>query len=660
MKPIWWFVGMTVAASLSAAESIPVDDFARPPLVSQMALSPDGQYVAFLREVGGRKTLFLSDLKTRQLSEVHPADARGTFQSKDVRWFNWVSARRLVFTTIIWDHWIAGISAVDRDGRQWKTISGSEAKIPNEDPLFANRVVHCFDDQDQSVLALGIRIAQGSRLWDTNPRFLDVVKVNTVTGHYAVMAKNPGNVVGWGMDQAGCVRVGMTTDGTKRGIIYRENGDASWRSLPAFGPERGDVRPLGFDRSNQQLYVAALSPRSRWAVYPFDPAGGGLGKAVIENPEYDIIPEHSTPELDGIPIAGLVPSQRPQGVAGVYYVTERPQVRWFEEEAAAHQRAIDRALPDTFNLIISRAGDDRFLLVLASSDRDPGTYYLYDRVLKSLTLVATRMKWIDPERMAAMEPIEYPARDGLLIHGYVTYPPGVPRENLPLVVMPHGGPWVRDVWGFDPLVQMLASRGYAVLQMNYRGSTGYGEDFYKQGRREVGAAIQNDIEDGTRWAISQGLADPKRIAIVGGSFGGYSALFALGHNPELYRCGVSIAGVTDWPAIYEQLSNPEDRIARQYWVEAFGDPQTDAAALRAISPVNFADKITAPVLIIQGKEDHIVPPKQARELVAALEKAGRTPAAVFLADAGHNWGDNSTRVEAFRRIEAFLAKNLAP
>ena len=655
MKPMWWFAWVIVDAGLSAAEIIPLEDFSRPALVEQAKLSPDGQYVAFLREYEGRTKLFLTDLEQRTLSRVEPADAKRTFVSKDIREFHWVSERRLVFLTIIWDYIVPGVSAVDRDGRQWKTISGTESNIPNEDRLFAHTMIYRFDDRDQNILMLDLHEARGEqRLYP------DVVKVNTLTGHYAVVAKNPGNVVDWGVDQAGCVRVGITMDGLKYGTIYREREDSPWRSFPPLGAEQGWIGPLGFDESNQTLYIAALSPRRRWAVCPYDPTNGTLGDVLIDDPEYDIFPKLRPPEMDGIPLVSLVFSKKTPGVAGVHYVTEKPRVRWLDPEWDSRQRTIDEALPDTFNLITSRSRDDNRLLVLAYSDRDPGTYFLFDRVHNSLTLVGTRMGWIKPDRMAPMESIQYPARDGLLIHGYVTYPPGALRQNLPLVVMPHDGPWIRDVWGFDPLVQMLASRGYAVLQMNYRGSTGYGEEFYNQGHREVGRAIQDDIEDGTRWAIAQGLADPKRIAIVGGGYGGYAALFALGHNPDLYRCGISLSGVTDWVKIYENNADPERKIARQYWIEQIGDPNTDESFLRAISPVNFADKITAPVLIIQGKEDHIVPPNQARAMLDALEKAGRKPQSLFLAEEGHGIRRRAARLEEFKCIEAFLAKNLAP
>jgi len=654
MKPLLPVIWALAATGLVAAENIPIEDFARLPLVTQAKLSPDGEYVAFLRDVDGKATLFLTDLAHRTLTNLRPAEVRGTFAAQDVRWFTWVNDKRLVFTTVIWDHWGTGISAVDRDGRQWKKLSGPATTNRNEDPLMSSTVLASLEDRDQSILAFDQHVSEGEKAL-----YPDVVKISTLTGFYSTVVRNPGHVIGWGTDQDGCVRVGVTVEGTRIGVLYREGENVPWRTLAPLDPERGRIQPLGFETSSQRLYVAALSPQKRWALYPFDPAKGVFGGAMAADPEYDIIPAERI-GYQRVSLARAVFSRNRTEMLGVYYSTDKPQVRWFEADYARYQRIIDRALPDTFNLISSCSKDDRLMLVFAFSDRDPGTYFLFDRVEKSLTLVATCMKWINPDRMAAMTPIQYPARDGLVIHGYLTYPPAGGREKLPLVVLPHGGPWVRDVWGFDPLVQMLASRGYAVLQMNYRGSPGYGQEFHERGLRELGGAMQNDIEDGVRWTIQQGVADPKRIAIVGGSFGGYAALFALGHNPELYRCGVSLAGVTDWPAMFEKLSEPEYKVARQFWIEEIGDPATNQVDLRAISPVNFADKITAPVLLIQGKEDYVVPPKQAREMAAALKKAGHPPEAVFINDAGHDFRTEEARVEVFKRVAAFLDRNLAP
>jgi dipeptidyl aminopeptidase/acylaminoacyl peptidase len=357
----------------------------------------------------------------------------------------------------------------------------------------------------------------------------------------------------------------------------------------------------------------------------------------------------------------VVFSEKKRALVGVWYLRDAPRVQWFDKDFIAYQSAMDRRSPNTINLYVDHSRDDKRVLFLAFSDRDPGTYYLLDAEKKTIRPLAPRMPQIKPNQMAEMLSVQYPARDGLGIHGYLTLPVGYPPKNLPVVIMPHGGPWVRDVWGFDPLVQMLANRGYAVLQMDYRGSPGYGQEFFNKGKREVGAAIQDDIEDATRWAIARGLADPQRIAIVGGSYGGYSVLFALGHNPELYKCGISIAGVTDWVSIYKKFSDPEYKYARQYWTENIGNPRTDEAFLQSISPVNFAARITAPVLFIHGKEDRTVPPRQARAMIATLEQAGRKPESLFLSERGHAvFATRKARLEVFKAIESFLDRNLGP
>jgi dipeptidyl aminopeptidase/acylaminoacyl peptidase len=452
------------------------------------------------------------------------------------------------------------------------------------------------------------------------------------------------------------------TDKLKATFIYRENEKMPWHDLRPQDQARGKIRVLGFDYLNQKLYVSALSPKGRWAIYPFDPATSALGKAVMDDPAYDIAPDDILiPAYDGIALNQQKFSDQKQALVGVYYLTEGPRMRWFDPDFAADQQTIDAALPNTVNLIKSTTTDEKRMLVLAFSDQDPGTYYLFDTVGQTLTRIGPRMSWIKPAQMASMHPIKYKARDGQLIHGYLTLPPGRPQKNLPLVVMPHGGPWVRDVWEFDPLVQMLANRGYAVLQMNYRGSPGYGEAFYRKARHEIGRSIQDDIEDGTRWVIKSGLVDPRHIAMVGASYGGYSTLFALGHNPDLYRCGISIAGVTDWFALIKSRSiNDENKYAREYWNQQIGDPRNDEDFLKSISPVNFADKITAPLLIIQGKDDRTVPPKQATAMIDALEAAGHPPESLFIAHEGHGFASTESRIAVFKAIDAFLAKNLGP
>ncbi len=276
-------------------------------------------------------------------------------------------------------------------------------------------------------------------------------------------------------------------------------------------------------------------------------------------------------------------------------------------------------------------------------------------------LLGRRMPWIKPDLLATMYPLKCQARDGLPLHGYLTLPAGGGRKNLPLVMLVHGGPWVRDVWGFDPLVQFLANRGYAVLQINYRGSTGYGLEFAAKGKEQVGGAIQDDITDAVRWAIQQGIADPGRIAIMGASYGGYSVLFALAKTPELYRCGIDIAGVTDWPDLLEKHNQEgEFKIAYAYWEKRLGEIRSEKVhqRLTEVSPMSFAGQIKAPLLIVHGKEDQVVPLTQTKRLVALMKNQGHAPETLYFSELGHAIPHDKQGIEFLRKLETFLTTNL--
>ncbi|MES1167651.1 MAG: S9 family peptidase, partial [Oleiharenicola lentus] len=260
------------------------------------------------------------------------------------------------------------------------------------------------------------------------------------------------------------------------GVTYRENENAPWRTLPLIDPARGRIEPLGFDYDGRRLIVTATNDEKRRAVYYYDIEKGELGDVIASHAKFDIIPEYGTAAIDGVSLAGPVLSELAESVIGIRYITEGPRMQWFDPGFTALQAALDKLLPETVNLIVSRSDDEKKLLVLAFSDRDPGTYYLLDLTSAKPKggKLGERMAGFPVKSAVPAYLISYPARDGEEIHGYLTLPAGEKKQGLPLVVLPHGGPTVRDVWGFDPLVQFLANRGYAVLQMNYRGSPGYG------------------------------------------------------------------------------------------------------------------------------------------------------------------------------------------
>lgn len=653
-----WCAGLLcLLPAALALERLPVEDFAREPETTGARLAPDGRHYAFLRDDRGKTLLHVADVEGKGITRLRldPA-ALMENAAKEVATFTWVNADRLLVTTTVWDT-LYGVMATDRDGARTVPISGYEdERIQLQGGrLFAREVIHRSFDANGTVLMLDRHEGgPGSR---HRP---DVVQVDTRSGLALTVVKNPGEVAHWGADFDGVVRFGLLTHGDLSGAIYRPDAKSDWQTILPLANRRGHLRIVGFDAANSRILVAMLNPERRWAIYPLDPVTARIGDALLSDPVYDIVPDRGITGAGGVELVGAVFSRRKQALAGVRHYAESLRVKWLDPEYAALQVAVDRALPDTVNLLVDESLDGQQFLWFGFSDRDPGAYYLFDRGKRSFRRMATRMSWIKPAQMAPMLAVKYPARDGLVIHGYLTVPAGHEPKQLPLVVFPHGGPWARDVWGFNPLVQLLANRGYAVLQMNYRGSTGYGDELFRSARRQIGGQIETDIEDGTRWAIAAGIADPRRVAILGTSYGGYSALFALGRSPELYRCGVSIAGVTDWLAIYTDSDAATYKEARRHWREQIGDPETDQDRLRAISPVNFADRIAAPVLIVQGRQDKRVPLDQARRMVTALERAGRKPESLFVGGMAHSLAPEAKRREVFQAVVTFLERELGP
>jgi dipeptidyl aminopeptidase/acylaminoacyl peptidase len=648
---------LLATAVLPAAESIPAANFAQGSDFSRARLSPDGRYIACMQDRDGDQWLVIIDLETKKSTRIDPGTTRMGFR-KEVSSFRWISNRRISFLTTVWDgQMYTGVSAVDCDGKHWVAFSGPDADPTNPNPLLATQIIHSFGDQDQSVLMLDRGTNEGKDLV-----YPDVVRVSTMTRGFKTVVKNPGNVVSWVPDRAGVVRLGITRDGLRSGVIFRDSEAAPWRTLPPPENVRGGLSPLGFSPDGRRLIIAAENERKRRAVYYYDIETGKLGDEIASHPQFDIIPERGSPSIDGVSLAGTVTSDLAENVIGIRYITDGPQMLWFDSGFAALQEKLDKILPGAINLIVSRSQDEARFLVLSFSDRNPGSYFLIDLkgAKPAFNRLAERIAAFPTKAAVPMYPIKYPARDGEEIHGYLTLPPGDAKQGLPLIVMPHGGPFVRDFWQCNPLVQFLANRGYAVLQMNFRGSPGYGTSFFNKGKREIGRGMQDDVEDGTRWAVAKGFADPTRIAIVGSSYGGFAALFALGHNPDLYRCGVSMAGVTDWTDISKERKGEEYKFSYLHFREWIGDPKLEPDFLAGISPVNFAAKITAPVFIVQGKDDRTVPPKQARKMIDALEKAGRPPQSLIVSGEGHGFKKEKNRTKLYEEIEKFLAKHLAP
>ena len=401
------------------------------------------------------------------------------------------------------------------------------------------------------------------------------------------------------------------------------------------------VWPLGFSAGDTLAYLQTEQPGGPDAVVSFDPATGERTQVFRDD---DTDPMRVIRGARDVPIGVLLPDGRTRSV-------------FFdpESEEARLVRSLEQAFEESTVRVTSRTSDGGMLLVEVDNDRNPGDFYLYDTKAKQARYMISRRDWLDPAAMAEMRPVTLKARDGLPLHGYLTVPKGSDGKGLPLVVMPHGGPYgIADVWGFDAQVQMLAAAGYGVLQVNFRGSAFRGRDFAAAGARQWGRAMQDDITDATRWAVQQGIADAERICIFGGSYGGYAALMGVAREPTLYQCAVGYIGVYDLPLMYGQGDVRDERTGMAFlrdWVGA-------RDGLASVSPVHLADRIQVPVFLAAGGEDERAPIEHSRRMERALRQAGVPVETLYYDTEGHGFYVDAHRVEFNERLLAFLSRHI--
>ena len=345
-------------------------------------------------------------------------------------------------------------------------------------------------------------------------------------------------------------------------------------------------------------------------------------------------------------------------IVGLSYSADRTRFHWIDDEMRKIQEKLEASLPDTVHRPRQFAADGSKIIYLSTSDRDSGVYYLFDRQTQKVNELAVIKPGIDPDRMAAMKAVTFPARDGLTLHGYLTLPRGRPAKNLPLILHPHGGPFgIRDEWNYNDEVQFYANRGFAVLQVNYRGSGGYGRAYEAAGFKKWGLEMQDDLSDGVKWCIAQGIADPARVVISGASYGGYATMAGLTLTPELYCAGINYVGVTDIELLIPREAPPD----RMYWrntrLGKLSDP-ADKKRLYDTSPVHFADRINVPLLMAYGKNDPRVHIDHGFDMERALKKASKSYEMIIEADEGHGFRKEESRIAFFEKVDVFLKKNV--
>ena len=610
----------------AAARRISVADFAALPEVEQPILSPDGRRIAARQVKDGKTTILIFDAD-------HPeAVPQGLPISKtSIYSLRWAGTHRLLVTVKLtqWIHFTEvpylRLVAIDVDGGSGATILDRKSQ-----GIYAGDVLYTDPTGSWALVASQ----------DDLSTYPSVKRVDLATGAAVVVEKAKGGIWDWYADDKGVVRAGVAYQDRRWKIWYRNKPDEPLRVLKGKVDE-GDSAVDKFIFRGDESWVLTNERTGRFALYRYDTNKGAISVPIFESPNVDVTDVNF--------------DQATGRVKAVEYEDDRPRVHWLDADVKALQDRIDHALPGSANLPIGWSNDDQRVLVYSYSGSDPGRYFLLDRKTSRMSPVVDPYPAIDPAMLAEVQSVSYQARDGLTLNGYLTLPRGREPRGLPLIVMPHGGPFERDHWRYDPLVQFLANRGYAVLQPEFRGSTGYGKSFVEKAYGEWGRKMQDDLDDGVDWLARSGQIDPRRVCIVGASYGGYAAMWGAIRNPEHYRCAASFAGVSDLPGIlnYNRQMFSATRYYREWRTKVVGVGNVD---LKTVSPLNFAAQLRVPLLIGHGEKDERVPVRQGHQMVEALTRAHASVTSVFYKDAGHGFNKSADLEDWLTHLEAFLAK----
>jgi dipeptidyl aminopeptidase/acylaminoacyl peptidase len=603
---------------------IPVSKFAALPDLYRPLLSPDGHRIAARKTADGTTTLVILD------ADRPEARPRGIPIGKwPIAALKWAGNQRLLLTAQ---------STFEINGYEFPF----RRLIAIDVDTGASRVV---DRRSRGMYAGAVLYTDPTGTWalvagqDDAQSYPSVKRVDLATGDATVVERARPDVWDWYADENGVVRAGISYEGSRWTIWYRDKPGEKLRVTRGKFPKDDDSTVDRFIFRGDHSWVVTNERTGRFGLYKYDMKSQTVGEAIFEHPEVD---------LDDVDYDALTGD-----VSAVEYQDDRSRVFWIDADMKALQKKLDEAIPAAINLPVGWSHDEKRVLVSSSSAADPGRYFLLDRNTMRMHPVVELYPSIDPEQLAAVKPIRYPARDGLALRGYLTVPRDRAAKGLPLIMMPHGGPFARDDWEYDAFVQLLANRGYAVLQPEFRGSTGFGKDFVSKGYGEIGKKMQDDLDDGVDWLAKSGQIDPKRVCIVGFSYGGYAAMWGAIRNPDRYRCAVSWAGPSDLPAMmrYDRKQFSATRYFREFRKKF---PSEDE--LNAVSPIKFADRFKLPLLIGHGEADSNVPPKQSHKMVEALQKAGANVTPIFYKDSEHNFSSSKDLEDWMNRLKAFLAK----
>ena len=688
-----------------AVKQFPVEHFFQDPQMLNPQLSPDGDYLATLlpfnineetqkvckqrtkklietfkkqgygdvsnnpellkqlkkRFIQPEKGVHLCDRSRRNivviwLSDPNPDCQQGNYgqcnkvrvtqlRSQNVSSFYWANNERIIFETggdqlndMTGFADRVGLYAVNRDGSKDKQLVKPGDAITYK--VISTLTLHRLPEDPEHVLVMRN---------DRKRFYLDVYKMNVYTGKFSRVLSPPGPVTNWGVDNNGVIRMATMQDENSLSyetqIMYRDNEDSEWREVDRFEGLQNGWNQLGFTEDNGQIYITSNLGRDTYSIGVFDPETGDI-EDLFENEGTDVNRLGFTDDGEAITILYTDINTKPKR----HFINEK----W---------KNIIENLNVSFGVdyvgITSMSDDQQKMILSIADDRNPGDYYLYDRGKNTITYLGSIRPWVDPKTMAEMQPISFTARDGETVHGFLSLPVDSNGKNLPLIINPHGGPFgIQDQWRFNGETQFFVNRGYAVMQINFRGSGGYGKRFERMGFKRWGLEMQDDISDGVYWAVEQGIADPEHVCIYGASYGGYATMAGITLTPELYRCAVNYVGIWDIKMLYEQTGRWTDRM--KIWFHSHVlDPKKDLDQLKKTSPNFHLDKIKAPLFIVHGRRDYNVRVEQAETLMDALDEKNIPYEVLIKREEGHGFTLEENKIELYSRMEEFFEKNLA-
>lgn len=644
MKRIGILALLTVALSAPAAEQIvDVPAFVRKDRFDDIKLSPKGDYYAATMRHDDRTTLVI--IRRADNKVTANVGGGGHIHVKD---FHWVSPERVVVSLAEKsgprdEPWLTGeLYATNADGSRRDILVGlgvvtglgSRIQPKKEERVFAF-LVDDLPADDRNVI---VSVGPFSREPHTRAERMDVY-----SGRRVQVAAAPVARADFVTDNQGVVRFAQGAGGDNASKLYYRGGDGDeWSLLHDEAVTGRAESAIGFSADDRIAYLWVEHDEGPDSIVAYDVATGTRSEILRDD------------NVDPARIIYRVGTHIP---VGAFFDDGKPRTAFFDSASpeARLYRSLEKAFPGEMVRITSQTTDGRLALVQVSSDRNPGDFYVLDTAAKKVDHLLSRRSWLEPARMAPMQPFQLTARDGLALHGYLTVPAGSTGKGLPMVVMPHGGPFhVQDAWMFDNDTQLLASAGYAVLRLNFRGSSGYGHAFTEAGARQWGGTMQDDLTDATRWAIQQGIADPKRVCIYGASYGGYAALMGVAKEPSLYRCAVGYIGVYDLPIMHTRGDLQRSNWGETWLKDWVGDP----TSIGAVSPARLADRIKVPVFLVAGGQDQRAPIEHSKRMESALRKAGVPVETLYYDTEGHGFYSEDHEREFYTRLLAFLSRHL--